>query len=91
MHIGKRASEPKHGKKDENRLWSKYRRGDGVKTEEGGGRINPDGAIEIAAVCGAELRTYAKVKHGRHLMNVRQFAHHGAAVLYATEFEESQR
>lgn len=81
---------PKHGKKLENRLWSKDHRGDGKRPTRDGG-INPDGAIEVAAVCGSEVRVFASVKQGRALLSVRTFAHRGAALLWAHEHDQRER
>jgi hypothetical protein len=86
---GKRATVPKHGKSPENRLWSKTKRGDGKQKERDG--INPDGSLDVACVCGNEVRTYGEVKFGRRLKSVLQFSHRGAAIQYAHEYEEAQR
>lgn len=44
----------------------------------------------VVAVCGAEARVYGPVaENGRRpLIKVLEFAHRGAAILYAQEFEE---
>lgn len=81
---------PKHGKRVENRLWSKWHRGPEQRTEQIGG-LNPDGTISVVAVCGNEARRYAKVKWGRKLESVDLFPSHGAAKLYADEFERWER
>lgn len=86
---GKRASEPKHGKKPENRLWSKFKRGDGKVKERD--EINPDAAIDVAVVCGNVVHTYRDKKHGRGLISIHNFAHRGAALMWAHEYEEFQR
>lgn len=88
---GKRATVPKHGKKPENRLWSRTRRGYGVKESEGDGTINPDASIMVAAVCGSEVRIYEKSKRVRKLSNVIDFANHGQAAIFATEHDEAGR
>ena len=80
---------PKHGKKIENRLYSKYRRGSPKRESSGG--INPDDHIAVAAVCQDEVRVFDDVKHGRRLIRVRQFAHYGAAALWATEHDAAER
>lgn len=52
-----------------------------------------DERINIAAVCGNEVRIYGE-KFGeqpRPLLKVLIFPHHGAARLFAQEFEASQR
>jgi hypothetical protein len=87
---GKRATVPKHGKKLENRLWSKWKRGDGKQKERDQG-MNPDAAIEVATVCDNVVRTYTEAKAGRRLKSVLTFPHRGAAVVYADEYEEVQR
>jgi hypothetical protein len=88
---GKRASVPKHGKKPENRLWSKWRRGHGTKTDDNDGTINPDATIRVAAVCGEEVLIYDKSKRVRRLSTTYQLANHGAAVLFAAEWDEAER
>lgn len=44
----------------------------------------------VAAVCGNEVRIYGgKGENGiRPLQQIKEFAHRGAAVLYATEFDD---
>lgn len=81
---------PTHGKRVENRLYSKYQRGKDAKTREDGG-INPDGTIEVATVCGTVVSVYDKVKHGRRRLDRFIAPNHGAAVLWATEHDENQR
>ena len=46
----------------------------------------------VVAVCGAEARVYGPVNefNRRPLWNIKQFAHHGAAVLYAQEYEDDK-
>jgi hypothetical protein len=87
---GKRATVPKHNKNPANRLWTKWKRGDGKQKERDGG-MNPDGAIDVATVCGSQVRTYREVKHGRVLSGIRDFSHRGAALVWAHEFEDFQR
>lgn len=81
---------PKHGKDPVNRLYTTFRRGSTKKAENDGG-INPDGSIEVAAVCGGVVRIYDTVKHKRRRLDELYFPNHGAAVLFATEHDESQR
>jgi hypothetical protein len=83
-------STPKHGKRHENRLWSRDRRGDGKRQERDGG-INPDGSISVAAVCGNEVRVYSEAKAGRRLRYAQTFATHGAARLWAHEHDDAER
>lgn len=91
LKIGKRASVPKHGKSPENRLWSRWKRGDGKTKERDETSINPDAALDVVAVCGTEARVYSDAKHGRRLLIVRQFSNHGQALSFADEYEEYQR
>lgn len=91
LKIGKRATVPKHNKKPENRLWTATRRGDGKRKEREDGGMNPDAAIDVATVCDNEVRTYRDAKSGRGLVSVIAFAHRGAALMYAHEYEECQR
>lgn len=89
MNVGERATDPKHTKKPENRLWSRTRRGDGKVKERDS--MNPDGAIDVATVCGNEVRTYTDVKRGRRLIGIHTFSHRGAALVWAHEYEDIQR
>jgi hypothetical protein len=45
----------------------------------------------VATVCGNEVRIFGgKQKNGiRPLQDIRTFPHHGAASLYATEFDDA--
>lgn len=47
----------------------------------------------VVAVCGAEARIYGpKEENGvRPLLNIKQLPHHGAALLFAQEFEDRDR
>lgn len=47
----------------------------------------------VATVCGNEVRIYGgKEKNGiRPLRQIKEFAHRGAAVLYATEFDDTTK
>ena len=56
--------------------------------------MNPDANIQVAIVCGNEVRIYSELAEGydrRQLKWVREFSSHGAAVLYAQEFEDAER
>ena len=53
-----------------------------------------DDRINIAAVCGNEVRIYGLAQHGnrpRPLLKVLHFPHRGAALLFAQEYEQDQR
>jgi hypothetical protein len=55
---------------------------------------NPDSTINVAAVCGTEVRIYDDEPKGggpRLLLRTLNFAHHGAARLYAQEHDEAER
>lgn len=88
----KRATTPKHGKKPENRLYSKWRRGMANSQREGDGGMNPDASIRVAIVCGDEVRVYEKTKGApRRLYGSYSFASHGAARLWAEEHDAMER
>lgn len=48
--------------------------------------------LNLAAVCGSEVRIYGPLYDTRRrLLNVMQFPHYGAALTYAVEYDERQR
>ena len=55
--------------------------------------INPDFNIEVATVCGDEVRVFSSYDGlpRRKLVRVLQFKTKGAAQLYAMEHDEAQR
>ena len=47
----------------------------------------------VVAVCGNEARIYGPIDtktNRRELWNIRQFPHHGAALLFAQEYEDDK-
>lgn len=55
---------------------------------------NPDSTINVATVCGTEVRIYDdEPKSGgpRALLRTLSFAHYGAARLYAQEHDDAER
>ena len=82
---------PKHGKRIENRLYSKFRRGRLMKDDNRPSQLNPDASIYVAAVCGREVTIFNDKKHGRRAVQWRNFPHRGAAVLFAIEHDEAER
>lgn len=52
-----------------------------------------DNQINVAAVCGKEVRIYGEpgANGVRPLLKVREFPTHGAAREFAQEYEDSQR
>lgn len=81
---------PKHGKNPERRLYSTWRRGI-PKNDQADGGINPDGTIDVAAVCGSTARIYSSVKEGRKFRYSIEFASHGGAALFAVEHDAAER
>lgn len=88
-----KTSTPKHGKKLENRLWSKIRRGTGIKREQRDQFADQSTNIAVATVCPAvngraEVRVYDRMRHGRRpFMFAMTLPHLGAARLYAQEHD----
>lgn len=55
--------------------------------------VNPDSNISVATVCGKEVRVFGSYdgKTRRAFLWSREFLTKGAAQLFATEFDESER
>ena len=52
----------------------------------------PDSNIRVAAVCGREVRIYGEVTVGRRFfIRKEEFSTHGAARLFAQEYEDRER
>lgn len=55
---------------------------------------NPDHNINVATVCGNEVRVFGDVPRGggpRPFLRRISFPHHGAALLWAAEHDEAER
>ncbi len=56
--------------------------------------VNPDALIAVAAVCGTKVTVYDALSNGeqrRSKLFEREFTSHGAAKMFAAEFEDGER